>query len=233
MESRLRGADILSGGQPRGAGCPAREWSNVNQADSARIAQLVARARGGDREAFDDLVALYAPQVYNISLRITGSPEEAEDCVQETFVRAFRAMRSFRGKAAFFTWLYRVALNVARDAARRTARRPRSAAELTPADGTEPGADPMDTAGEPLSRQEALPEEALLTARRREVVLQAISSLAAHHREVLVLYDLQGLSYEEIAKVLKTRVGTVKSRLNRARLALKERLTPHLELLRD
>ncbi len=227
------GANTISGGRPRQVGRPAREWSNVSQAEGARVADLVTRAKEGDREAFDDLVALYTPQIYNLSLRITGSPDDAEDCVQETFVRAFRAMRSFRGKATFFTWLYRVAVNVARDAARRNARSPRTAADLTAADGAEPGADPMETAGVPLSRRQPLPDEALLAERRREVVLKAISSLPTHHREVLVLYDLQGLSYEEVAQVLNTRVGTVKSRLNRARLALKERLMPHLELLRD
>jgi RNA polymerase sigma-70 factor (ECF subfamily) len=193
-------------------------------------ARLVARARGGDREAFDGLVGIYAPQVYNLSLRITGSPEEAEDCVQETFLRAFAAIRSFRGQAAFFTWLYRVALNVARDAARRRVRSPLSASELVPRDDQNGLPDPTETAV--ADSRFALPEEVMFAERRRQIVLQAVAALPPHHREVIVLYDLQGLSYEQIARITGARVGTVKSRLNRARLALKECLAPHLELLR-
>lgn len=209
----------------------------MNQANSARTSRLVTRARGGDREAFDGLVELYAPQVYNLSLRITGSPEEAEDCVQETFVRAFGAMRSFRGEAAFFTWLYRVALNVARDAARRRTHRPLLISELAGPDPQVPVPDVADTGPPsvhgPLADPSARPEEALVAERRRQLLLRAISSLPPHHREVIVLYDLQGLSYEQVARVTNTRVGTVKSRLSRARLALKDRLAPYLDLLRS
>jgi RNA polymerase sigma-70 factor (ECF subfamily) len=211
----------------------------VNHADTVRISQLVARAKGGDREAFDGLVELYAPQVYNMALRVTGSREEAADCVQEAFVRAYVALRSFRGEAAFSTWLYRVALNVANDAAKRLARSPLVESDLSP-DGADEPVD-LERMGEPvglpqaqsLRHREGSPDEVMLSRRRREVVLHAIRCLPQHHREVIILYDLQGLSYEEIAHITKTRVGTVKSRLNRARLALKDRLSPYLELLRS
>ena len=203
----------------------------MNHADAAQISQLVARAKGGDRQAFDGLVELYAPQVYNISLRITGSRDEAEDCVQETFVRAFSAMRSFRGEAAFFTWLYRVAINVANDAAKRLARNPLVASELARGGADEPPPD-ITQASVLMQSTQAPPDEAVLADRRRQIILQAIRSLPPHHREVIVLYDLQGLSYHDIARIVGVRVGTVKSRLSRARLTLKERLRPHLELLR-
>lgn len=211
----------------------------MNHADTARISQLVARAKGGDREAFDGLVELYAPQVYNMALRITGSREEAADCVQEAFVRAYVALRSFRGEAAFSTWLYRVALNVANDAAKRLARSPLVASDLSPEGAEEPVdlermAEPVGLPrAESLRQRESSPDEVMLSRRRREVVLHAIRCLPQHHREVIILYDLQGLSYEEIARITKTRVGTIKSRLNRARLALKDRLSPYLELLRS
>ena len=217
----------------------------MNQANNARTSRLVTQARGGDREAFDGLVELYAPQVYNLSLRITGSPEEADDCVQETFVRAFSAMRSFRGEAGFFTWLYRVALNVARDAARRRAHRPLLISELAGPDPNQPAPDVAELARRPgggggppsdpglLASPSAGPEEAVAADRRRQLLLAAISSLPPHHREVIVLYDLQGLSYQQVARVTNTRVGTVKSRLNRARLALRDCLAPHLDLLRS
>jgi len=203
---------------------------DVREAGATDISGLVARAKAGDRTAFDGLVEAYAPRIYNIALRITGSRDEAQDCVQDAFVRAFSALRHFRGEAAFSTWLYRVAVNVANDACRRLKSQPMLASELAGPGPDDPAPDlggmshhrhSADDAGEQLAR-----------AQRRDLVLTAIRSLPEHHRAVIVLCDLQGLSYEEVAQVMGTRVGTVKSRLNRARLALKERLEPHLELLR-
>jgi RNA polymerase sigma-70 factor (ECF subfamily) len=204
---------------------------HAREAGSSDVRQLVARARAGDREAFDDLVETYAPQVFNLALRITGSREEAEDCVQEAFLRAFRGLRKFRGEAAFSTWLYRVALNVANDASRRLPDRALSASELAAA-GSEEDVPDLERLGRPIQAEIPGPEEAVVESQRRRVILTAVQSLPEHHRTVVVLYDLQGLSYDEIARITKTRVGTVKSRLNRARLALKDRLTKHLELLR-
>ncbi len=174
----------------------------------------------------------YAPQVFNVALRITGSREEAEDCVQEAFVRAFSALRKFRGEAAFSTWLYRVAVNVANDAARRLSGRALAASELA---GPAPDDDAPDLErlGRPTQAATPNPEEAVVAHQRREVVLEAVRRLPEHHRTVVVLYDLQGLSYDEIARITGARVGTVKSRLNRARVALKELLADHLELLRE
>jgi len=208
---------------------------HVREAGSTETRELVARAKQGDREAFDVLVERYTPQVYNLSLRITGSREEAEDCVQEAFLRAFGALRRFRGEAAFSTWLYRVAVNVANDATRRLRGQPLRASELAGGDPDAPTPElerVLEGVGESSGGKGGGPEESLVEAERREVVIEAIRSLPEHHRAVIVLYDLQGLSYEEIGRVVGARVGTVKSRLNRARLALKERLEPHLELLR-
>lgn len=203
----------------------------LTQGDLAHIGALVARAQKGDREAFDALVDLYTPQVYNLALRVTGSREEAEDCVQDAFVRAFCALRSFRGEAAFSTWLYRVALNVATDAARKRARIPLAASELASEDGGEPPPE-LDRLARGAATDSHGPEVAFLAKQRRQTVLKAIRHLPDHQRAVVILYDLQGLSYEEIAHILKTRIGTVKSRLNRARLALRDLLAADLELLR-
>ncbi len=204
---------------------------HVKETGATDIGVLVARAKQGDREAFDAIIERYAPRLYNLSLRITGSREEAEDCVQDTFLRAFKALQHFRGEAAFSTWLYRVTVNVANDARRRLSNKPIPVSELANRD-SDSSPPELERFGE--TTQEAdTPETSLLKSQRRQVVTDAIQSLPEHHRTVIVLYDLQGLSYEEIAAVLNTRVGTVKSRLNRARLALKERLTPHLELLRE
>lgn len=214
-------------------GGPTKERSvRLAPADGTEVAALVARAKRGDRQAFDRLVALHTAQVYNLSLRITGSREDAEDCVQEAFVRAFRRLHSFRGEAAFSTWLYRVALNVAADTARKRARAPLAASALAAGDPDEPAPD----LAEIEARAEVAvpgPEKLLEAQARRQAVLQAVRRLPEHHRTVVVLYDLQGLSYQEIARITGTRVGTIKSRLNRARLALKELLLPHWELLRE
>jgi RNA polymerase sigma-70 factor (ECF subfamily) len=204
---------------------------HTREAQSSHVRELVARARSGDREAFDGLVETYAPQVFNIALRITGSREEAEDCVQEAFLRAFSALRKFRGEAAFSTWLYRVTVNVANDAARRLSGRPLAASELAGAASDEDAPD-LERLGRPTQTGTPGPEEALVERQRREVVLAAVRRLPEHHRTVVVLYDIQGLSYDEIARITGTRVGTVKSRLNRARIALKDLLADHLELLR-
>jgi len=204
---------------------------HAREVGSTDIGELVARAKQGDRDAFDTIVERYTPRIYNLSLRITGSREEAEDCVQDAFLRAFKALGHFRGEAAFSTWLYRVAMNVANDASRRLGSKPIAASELADPDSNLPPPE-LERLGESAHSTDS-PETSLLKAQRRQVVTEAIRSLPQNHRTVIVLYDLQGLSYEEIAHVLGTRVGTVKSRLNRARLALKELLTPHLELLRE
>jgi len=204
---------------------------DVREARLTDSRELVARAKQGDRAAFDLLVERYTPRVFSLAFRITGSREEAEDCVQEAFLRAFTALKRFREEAAFSTWLYRVALNVANDQSRRLKGRPLHASELAGSDPEGEGTD-LDRFPQSSNPGEHDPEEAAVESERRRIVLTAIRSLPEHHRTVIVLYDLQGFSYEEIGQVLGTRVGTVKSRLNRARLALKERLEPHLELLR-
>jgi RNA polymerase sigma-70 factor (ECF subfamily) len=204
---------------------------HVREAGQVGTSELVARAKQGDRAAFDVLVERYTPRIYNLSLRITGSPEEAADCVQEAFLRAFTSLRRFRGEAAFSTWLYRVAMNVANDASRRLKNQPLRASELEGPDSDRPVSE-LDRFGSALEGGGNSPEDSLVESQRREVIFEAIRSLPEHYRAMVVLYDLQGLSYEEISRVVGVRVGTVKSRLSRARLALKERLEPHLELLR-
>lgn len=202
----------------------------LSQTDITKVTELVTRAKRGDSSAFDRLVDLHAPAVYNLAFRVTRSREEAEDCVQETFVRAYTGLRNFRGEAAFSTWLYRVALNVARENAKKRSRRPLPASDLISQDSDDPP--DLDRVGRREGLQDRSPEEAVVVAQKRTVILRAVHSLPAHHREVILLYDLQGLSYGEIAGILRVRVGTVKSRLNRARLALKDALLEHLELLR-
>jgi len=188
---------------------------------------LIQRCQGGDTTAFDRLVERHGQWVYNLAYRLVGDRDEAQDLAQEAFVRAFVAIRKFRRGSSFSTWLYRVTTNACLDEIQRRRRRPPPTSALGhPRSGSDdsPLADPPDPAPDVARHVEA--------TERQEVVRRAIASLPLHHRLPLTLCDLQGCSYEEVAAITDTNIGTVKSRLNRARLALKEILEPHLELLR-
>jgi len=182
---------------------------------------LVRSAQRGEPEAFDRLVDWYAPGIYNFALRMLQSAEEAEDAAQEAFVRAYTSLRQFRGRSSFATWLHRVAMNVCLDQIKRRRRQPFSLAREDPP--TEPR----------LPASEGDPASAAERRERQAIIRSAIDSLPEAQRAIVVLYDLEGLSYQECAQALNTSVGTVKSRLNRARLALKTKLAPQLELLRS
>ena len=200
---------------------------SLNAAQPPQHAQgetaLIRRCCEGDRFCFDGLVGRYASRVYNIAYRITGNPEDAEDAAQETFVRAFRSMKKFRFQCEFATWLYRIAVNASLDELKRRKRRPAAFSSLKQDDED---LDPQHAAQEP-EVQETLQER-----ERQAVILRALNALPSHYRVVLTLYDIQGHSYQEIAEITNTPVGTIKSRLNRARLALRALLEPQLELLK-
>ena len=183
---------------------------------------LIERCQQGDSLAFDRLVEQHGQWVYNLACRMVGDRDEAYDIAQEAFVRAFRGIRSFRRGSSFSTWLYRVTTNACLDEIKRRRHRPAPASALL--NDETPPSDPPDPA--PGA------EDLIQSRERQEVVRRAIASLPLHQRLPLVLYDLQGCSYEQVAAITGANVGTVKSRLNRARLALKDALTPHLELLR-
>lgn len=165
---------------------------------------LIARSRAGDLEAYDHLVGAYQDRVYQVAFRITGNREDAWDAAQDALVRAFQGLRSFRGDAGFGTWLYRITVNAALDIVRR---RPPRVGDLDPVWTAE--ADPAAVAA------------------RRDVqrrVHQAIATLPAGQRAAVVLRDIQGLSYEEISRIQQVPLGTVRSRLARARESLRLRL---------
>ena len=184
-------------------------------------AEIIRQCQAGDSNSFDLLVQEHYTRVYNTAVRMLGDTDRAADATQAAFVRAFSSLRSFRGEASFATWLYRIVVNVCLDELRDAARQP---AGLTfVADDDEP-------------QERSLPDEQADPARqaarheRQALVHEALQQLAPEQRIVLVLYDLNGFSYQEAAQVLEIPVGTMKSRLNRARNALKEVLRPHLEL---
>ena len=190
--------------------------------DEAAVLALVQRARNGDDDAFSDLVARYERFVYNTAVRVLSaasqSPDQADDIAQEAFIKAWRNLALFRGDCTFSTWLYRITVNCAKDTIRAASRRPAvSLSSLASDDGDEDG-EAWDV---PVTSGETIPEEA---AERKELILavrRAVESLPDEQRQVVVLRDLSGLSYQEISEKLGLELGTVKSRINRGRQNLK------------
>ena len=180
---------------------------------------LARRARDGDLGAFDQLVNRHQDRIFSLCLWVTGDRDEAADAAQDAFIRAFRFLPKFREEAAFGTWIARIALNVARDAAKRGKRQPAPFSTVLAEDESfDPPAD-LPTSEDRMVRRE-----------RQDAVRLALAGLPEPQRVIVVLFDLQGASYEEAAKILNLPLGTVKSRLNRARAALKSALEPHREL---
>ncbi len=171
-------------------------------------AELLERFRAGDLSAFDAIVDRYERRVFSIALRICRHHDDARDAAQDVFVTAFRALSGFRGDAQLSTWLHRVAVNSSLDTVRRRQRRDAASIEnlMEQASG-EPG-----------------PEAAAIDLVRAREVHRALGTLAPDQRAIIVLHDLQGLDYAECAAALEVPIGTVKSRLHRARLQLARRL---------
>ncbi len=172
-------------------------------------AQLVEETLGGQPEAFGKLVLKYQDRLFNAVLHVVGNPEDARDMVQEALVQAFLKLESFQRRSAFYTWLYRIALNAAISHRRRL--RPMALVEGAGATGRLPP-----------SNHEADPAAVLDCKERCRQVRQAIAQLADDHRAVLVLRDIEGCDYQTIAEILALPVGTVRSRLHRARLQLRD-----------
>ena len=180
----------------------------------------VARACRGDIDAFDALMARHETKIFNLCLWVLADRDEAADAAQDTFIRAYRHLKKFRGDCAFGSWVSRIAINVSRDALKKKRKRPRDFSSLEREDG--PEFDPPDPA-------RAAPE-ALARHERQLAVRRALARVPETYRTALILFDLQGRSYEECADVLQVPVGTIKSRLSRARAALREALGSDREL---
>jgi RNA polymerase sigma-70 factor, ECF subfamily len=179
-------------------------------------AQLIGRTLAGEPAAFGELVLRYQDRLYNSLLRVLGSAEDARDAVQDAFVQAFVKLDTFRGSSAFYTWLYRIALNTAMSHARR--KRPHRSLDQ---ERTECGREPVDS--------QPLPAARLELSERAAQVHRALAELSAEYREIIVLRELDGCKYEQIAEILALPIGTVRSRLFRARLELRDRLATKIE----
>jgi RNA polymerase sigma-70 factor, ECF subfamily len=179
---------------------------------------LVRRVQDGDRTAFDKLVLRYQHKVLKLVMRYVRNHAEAEDVAQEAFLKAYRALASFRGDSAFYTWLYRIAINTAKNALVAAKRRPMD----YDLDLQDP--DQYERAGR--LKDDETPENLLLTEEIRQTVDDAIAALPDDLRRAIVLREFDGLSYEEIAAAMDCPVGTVRSRIFRAREAIDRRLRP-------
>lgn len=185
-------------------------------------AQFLERLRSGDAAAFNRLVEERHGDIYALLYRLTEDPEEARDLTQETFLQAFRNIAGFRGEADLRTWLYRIAVNQARNRWRWWKRRRRDKTVSLDAPASDENSTPL-SAG--LASEGASdPEEQALARERERALLSALSTLSRPYREVIVLRDIEGLSYEEVAQALDMNIGTVKSRLSRGRDELRRRL---------
>ncbi|MDD2407259.1 MAG: RNA polymerase sigma factor RpoE [Tepidiphilus sp.] len=189
--------------------------------------QLVARVRQGDQNAFGLLVSKYQRKVQRLLSRLVRDPAEVEDLTQETFIKAYRALDSFRGDSAFYTWLYRIAINTAKNHLMASNRRPSASATVHQTEEGEQW-DELDL----LSDSET-PENLLLTQEIAQTVEETIQSLPEELRTAITLRELEGLSYEEIAQVMGCPIGTVRSRIFRAREAIAQRLRPLLDTAPD
>ena len=182
--------------------------------------ELVARAQAGDRRAFDLLVLKYQQKVAGLIARYLRDPNEVQDVAQEAFIKAYRALGGFRGESAFYTWLYRIAINAAKNhLASRGRRPPRDDMEMEVAEQLESGG---------RLREMGTPENYLLSEEIAQTVQKALDELPEDLRTAIVLRELEGLSYEEIAEAMDCPIGTVRSRIFRARDAIDKRLSPLL-----
>ncbi len=195
----------------------------MNAADAD--AQLIERFKRGDRRAFEMLVVKYQRRIERLIARMVRDTDLVEDIAQETFIRAYRALPQFRGESAFYTWLYRIAVNSAKKALSEMKRDPViSEAALALRDE-----DDETSRGEAELTDGETPESLLASKEIAATVNAAIEALSEDLRQAITLREIEGLSYEEIAEAMNCPIGTVRSRIFRAREAIAEKLRPHIE----
>ena len=195
-------------------------WPNTQEPDSD--AALVERVLDNDLAAFEQLVSRYQNKITGYAARMLNDSTEAEDVAQETFIKAYRSLASFRGESSFSTWLYRIATNLCIDRVRKIKRSPKPAYSLD-----EPF-DKEDKGGRELPDMTYEPSLSIEREEVRRQVRETVAEMPEKLRAVIVMCDIQGMSYENIAQVLDVPLGTVKSRLFHARADLARRLKPYI-----
>jgi len=187
----------------------------------ARDRALVERARGGDLEAFNEIVVIYQDYLFALVVRVVRDRESAADAVQEALFSCYRNLDRFRGDS-FRSWLTRIALNAATDVLRYRKRRP-----------ADPYPEWEDDAWQPPAGEEASPERSAMRRQTAQALTAAMAEITNDQRQAILLYDVEGFDYQEIADMTGVSLGTVKSRIHRGRLALRELLGADMELLRE
>ena len=180
--------------------------------------KLIARAAKGDAPAFNELLGAHEKKMYAVCLRMCGNHEDAQDCLQEEMLRVYRAISGFRGQSTFSTWLYRVTMNTCLDELRRKKNK-----QTTSLDGL------LDAGWSPADNYDT-PERHAVNSERRREIRRIITELPEDMRAAVVLRDIQGFSYDEIAVMLDANVGTIKSRISRGREKLREKFQAKPEL---
>jgi RNA polymerase sigma-70 factor, ECF subfamily len=208
------------------SGAPVADSAGAKSADARALAHArdrdrVERARGGDLDAFNELVGDYQDYLFALVVRVVGDRESAADAVQEAFFSCYRNLDRFRGDS-FRSWLTRIALNAATDVLRARKRRP-----------ADPYPEWEDDSWQPPAGADASPERQAIRRSASRALAQAMAQINHDQRTAIVLYDVEGYDYHEIAAMTGVSLGTVKSRIHRGRLALRELLVGQMELLRS
>lgn len=204
------------------------ESEEARAARDARDRRLVRRLKQGDERAFQELVQTYQDRIFGLVFRMIGNRQEAEDIAQEVFISVYRGIGNYRGEGRFYTWLYRIASNTCKNRIKYL--KGRNFHRASDIDETPAAHTRGEDGGPVVSLQSVVPgPEATFVGSRLERAIQAeIAQLDPEHRLLIVLRDIQGLSYAEILRITGLQEGTLKSRLHRARLALKVRLEPYV-----
>lgn len=217
----MAAATPLASPAPLGAdwtGSAAQQRSNVENA------RLVAAHLAGDAHAFQEIVRRYQGRLLNFIARMIGDRERAEDLVQEAFIRVYRHLHRFDQSKKFSTWIYTIASNLAKNELRNRSRSPLVLYQSLRPKGVEEDQRPLQ-----FEDSTSRPDDMFANRHLRDLVEATVARLADHHRQVFVLRELEGRSYEEIAQITGCNLGTVKSRLNRARHSFAEMIAPYLD----
>lgn len=188
--------------------------------------QLVLRAQRGDKVAFELLVNKYERKLQRLLSRLVRDPSEVEDVTQEAFIKAYRALPTFRGESAFYTWLYRIGINTAKNYLTAQGRKAPPMVDIDPEDA--------ESSGESgLARDTNTPEQELMSRQVADTVNAAMDALPEELRAAIMLREIEGMSYDEIAAIMNCPIGTVRSRIFRAREAIADQLRPLLGTHKD
>jgi RNA polymerase sigma-70 factor (ECF subfamily) len=204
-----------------GASPPPPAVERPDELDRARDRALVEQSLGGNLDAFNRLVELYQDYLFALTVRVLADRDVAADAVQEAFFNAYRNLARFRGDS-FKSWISRIALNAATDVLRNRKRKP-----------ADPYPEWEDDAWQPPADESASPERMAIARTRSRVIATALQQITPDQRTAIVLFDVEGYDYQEIADMTGVSLGTVKSRIHRGRLALRDLLAGDLELMRD